>query len=94
MIEPVIAGVAHFVFVFFKAFQQRNVAHMHYGWIMPVSFFMSATEVFVLALVAVRAVSVDNILDMWPYVVSLGLGGGLGAILSMFIHHRYIGRKV
>lgn len=93
MIEAAVAGTAHFVFVFFKAAQQRNVAFLHYRWIMPISFFMSTTEVFVLSLVAVRAVNVDNLLDMWPYVVALGFGGGLGALLSMYVHHKYIGRS-
>jgi len=90
MIEAAIAGAAHFVFVFFKAAQQRNVAFLHYRWIMPTSFFMSTTEVFILSLIAVRAVNADNLLDMWPYVVALGLGGGLGALLSMYIHQKYI----
>lgn len=93
MIEAAIAGTAHFVFVFFKAAQQRNVAFMHYAWVMPVSIAMSATEVFVLSLVAVRAVQVDNILDMWPFVLALALGGGLGAISSMWLHNKFIGHK-
>ena len=93
MIQAAVAGAAHFVFVFFKAAQQRNVAFMHYRWVVPISFFMSAMEVFVLSLVAMKAVTTDNILEMWPYVLTLGLGGGLGAILAMYIHHKYIGAK-
>lgn len=78
------------MFVFFKAFQQRNVAFMHYWWVMPISFAMSATEVFVLSLVAMRAVQVDSLLHMWPFVIALGLGGGIGATIAMWSHHRYV----
>jgi hypothetical protein len=90
MIEAYIAGVAHFVFVFFKAFQQRNVAFMHYWWIMPISFCMSTTEVFVLSLVAIRAVQAESILLMWPFVMTLSFGGGLGAIVAMWTHNKFV----
>lgn len=93
MTEAIIAGCAHFVFVFFKAAQQRNVAFMHYRWIMPVSIMMSTTEVFVLSLVAVKAVGSESITDMWPFVITLAVGGGLGAISSMWAHNKYIGKK-
>jgi hypothetical protein len=93
VLEALTAGAAHFVFVFFKAAQQRNVAFMHYAWIMPVSMAMSTTEVFVLSLVAVRAVQASSILNMWPFVVALSIGGGLGAILSMWAHNKFIGHK-
>lgn len=93
MIEAAIAGLAHLVFVFFKAFQQRNVAFMHYWWVLPVSFAMSITEVFVLSLVAIRAVQSANVLLMWPFALSLGLGGGIGALIAMWAHYKYIGKK-
>jgi hypothetical protein len=85
-----IAGALHFVFVFFKAFQQRNVAFMHYWWIMPISFCMSTTEVFALSLVAISAVAADHWWQMLPYACTLGVGGGSGAIVAMYTHHRYV----
>lgn len=88
--QAILAGCAHFIFVFFKAAQQRNVAFMHYRWILPVSVMMSCTEIFVLSLVAVQAVNVEHILDMWPLAVTLSIGGGLGAITSMWTHHKFI----
>ena len=91
MNEAFAVGLAHFAFVFFKAFQQRNVAFMHYHWIYPISFFMSATEVFVLSLVAVRAVQAESWYDMVPFAFALGVGGGTGAIAAMWLHHRFLG---
>ena len=84
------AGTLHFVFVFFKAFQQRNVAFMHYGWIMPTSFAMSATEVFAVGLIAYGAVNADVWWQMLSYAFTMGVGGGLGAIVAMWTHFRYI----
>ena len=93
MNEIIAVGAAQLMFVFFKAFQQRNVAFLHYWWILPVSFCMSATEVLVLALVAVRAVDADNLLELLPFAVSLGVGGGIGAIGAMWAHHKYLGER-
>ena len=84
-----LAGVAYFVFVFFKAFQQRNVAFMHYRWILPISYAMSCTEVFVISLVAIEASSGLSWDLLW-FVATIGTGGGLGALVSMWLHHKYI----
>lgn len=91
MNEIVAVGLAHFGFVFFKAFQQRNVAFLHYWWVYPISYCMSFTEVFVLALVAVRAVQAESLWDMVPFALSLGTGGGTGALAAMWLHHRFLG---
>lgn len=85
-----IAGALHFIFVFFKAFQQRNVAFMHYGWVMPISFCMSTTEVFAVSLLAIGAVAADHWWQMIPYAICLGIGGGLGAIIAMWLHKRVL----
>lgn len=84
------AGLAYFVFVFFKAAQQRNVAFMHYKWVMPVSYCMSTTEIFVISVVALKAIGAENWTDMIPMALTIGTGGGLGAIVAMYLHHRYI----
>lgn len=88
--NELLAGVAYFIFVFFKAFQQRNVAFMHYKWVLPISYLMSCTEVFVISLVAVEAANGLSWQLLW-FAVTIGTGGGLGAIISMWIHHRYVG---
>ena len=91
--EVVLVGAAHFLFVFFKAFQQRNVAFLHYWWVYPISFCMSSTEVVVLSVVAVKAVQMETFTEMIPYVLSLGIGGGTGAIVAMWTHNKFIGKK-
>lgn len=90
--EALAAGVAYFVFVFFKAFQQRNVAHMHYLPVLPISYIMSAMEVFVIATVAYRATNMVVVWDMIPYVLTIGTGGGLGALAGMYVHHRHLSK--
>ena len=86
----IIAGGLHFMFVFFKAFQQRNVAFMHYKWIMPISFCMSGVEVFALSLIARGAIQADHWWQMLPYAFCLGVGGGLGAIVAMWLHKKVL----
>ena len=92
MLNELLAGGAYFIFVFFKAFQQRNVAFLHYWWVIPISYAMSCTEVFVISLVAHEAASGLSWDLLW-FAVTIGTGGGLGAIISMWIHHRYVGVK-
>lgn len=77
----VLAGLASFAFVFLKAFQQRNVAFNRYAWIVPCSYGMAATEVYVVAQVAVQG------WDFW-LCFSVGTGAGAGAVLAMLAHNR------
>ena len=87
--EIFLAAVAYFVFVFFKAFQQRNVAFLHYRWILPISYAMSLTEVLVISIVAFKASQGFS----WELVyigLGIGTGGGLGATASMYLHERYV----
>ena len=78
--------LASFVFIFIKAFQQRNVAFDHYAWIVPTSLLMAAAEVYVIANIATKGYS------LW-LVLSVGLGSGLGALSSVIVHKRFLGRK-
>ncbi len=64
MNSAILAGFAYFVFVFLKAFQQRNVMGLHYSWIMPISYAMAATEVFVISVVAIKAVNYTSMTDL------------------------------
>ena len=87
--DVILAAIAYFVFVFFKAFQQRNVAFMHYRWILPISYAMSLTEVLVISVVAMKAVDGFS----WELVylgLGIGTGGGLGAIVAMNLHHKHV----
>lgn len=76
--------LANFGFIFLKAFQQLNVTKGHYGWVLPTSMTMALAEVFVIFSVASEGFTPTTVL-------SCGLGGGLGAMLSMFIHKRIVG---
>lgn len=57
--KALLAGAAYFVFVFFKAFQQRNVAFLHHR-------------------------------RVFPAPISIVTGGGAGALLAMYLHHRHV----
>ena len=70
-----------FVFVFLKAFQQRNVNGLHYLPVIPTSWCMVATEFYVIAVVASRGWDL-------PFVFAVGTCAGSGAILAMYIHSR------
>jgi len=74
---------ASFLHVFLKAVQQRNVAFLNYAWVPIVSLGMAATEVYVIASVAMSG---------WhlPLVLVIGLGGGCGAMLAMWSHNKWI----
>lgn len=76
---------ASFVFIFLKAWQQRNVAFDHYWWIVPTSLLMAVVEVYVIANVATRG---------WhlPLVVAVGLGSGFGALAAALLHKRMFKR--
>lgn len=75
---------ASFIFIFLKAFQQRNVAFDHYVWIIPTSFLMALAEVYVIANIAARGYSIF-------LVLSIGLGSGIGALLAAILHKRFLG---
>ena len=79
--QHVMLFFANFVFIFLKAAQQRNVAHMHYGPVLPLSFILAFTEIYVIYTV------VQQGLD-WTYILAIGLGGGLGCMSSMYLHER------
>lgn len=90
--NEIAAGGAYFIFVFFKAFQQRNVAFNHYRWVLPISYAMSATEVIVISLIAVEASQGLN-WQLVYFALSIGTGGGLGAILAMRLHNKMFKEK-
>ncbi len=73
-----LAFLSSFCFVALKAFQQLNVVHKQYWWIMPTSMLMAVCEVYVVAQVAVNGFG-------W-IVFWIGLGAGLGAMSSMWLH--------
>jgi len=85
LIHTVTLFGASFVFVFLKAFQQRNVAFDNYRWVFPTSLAMAATEVYVITVIATKGYSLLAVLGM-------GTGAGAGALLAMHLHHKYVKR--
>lgn len=75
-------AAASFVFVFLKAFQQRNVAFDHFAAVIPTSIGMAAMEVFVVAKVAATGWSMG-------VVLAVGLASGSGAMLAMAAHRKF-----
>jgi hypothetical protein len=74
------AGLASFIFVFLKAFQQRNVAFDHYWPVIPISILMAATEVYVISSVVFLGYSI-------ALVLCIGVGAGTGAVIAMRVHN-------
>lgn len=72
--------LASFVFIFLKSWQQLNVVHYQLWWIVPTSFAMAIAEVF----------TVFNMAHYgWGWViVPIGIGSGLGSLVSTIIHKR------
>ncbi len=77
-----LAMISIFVFVFLKAWQQQNIAHRTYWWIMPTSMLMAVTEVYSVSIMAKNGLG-------W-IVVFVGVGAGLGGSLSAYLHHRFL----
>jgi len=69
------------LFVALKAFQQLNVVHDQYKWVLPVSIGMGFCEVYIIAQVATQG------FGLW-LALAIGLGGAVGAMFSMWLHKR------
>jgi hypothetical protein len=78
---------AMFVFVFTKAFQQRNVSENRYLPVIPTSLVMALCEFYVIA--AIVRIGFDLGL-----VLAAGTGAGLGAMAAMAVHSRIFRAKV
>ena len=90
MHDALIVGLMSFFFVFFKAFQQRNVAFEHYTAVMPLSILMGFTEYTMYFIVAMQAAKTDP--SVWT-ALCMGVGAGSGALLAIRLHTKLFGRK-
>ena len=70
------AFVAAFSFIFLRAFQQRNVVHDNWLWVLPTSLLMAAAESVVILNIAKQG---------WylPLITTIGVGSGLGCLSAM-----------
>ena len=69
---------ANYVFIGLKAWQQRNVAFLKYGWVMVVSNLLAAVEVWIIYTIAKQG-------PAWDTVIPIGLGGALGCVTAMYL---------
>ena len=84
---------AYALMVFFKAFQQRNVAHLHYAAAIPTSYALTFTDMFIIAVVAVKAVGAESLWELVPLGCALGTGGWIGSLSAMWVHEKFLTRK-
>lgn len=73
--------LANFLFIGLRAFQQLNVMHSRYQWVLPTSTLMAFCEVFVIAQIAINGFTI-------PIVLAIAIGGGTGCMLSMWLHSK------
>jgi len=74
---------ACYLYVFTRAFQQRNVVHDNYGWIIPTSYAMATLDVFIIAYIAHSGWSLS-------LIAVNGGGSGLGCLTAMLLHKRWV----
>jgi hypothetical protein len=71
---------AMFVFIFLKAFQQRNVSgDARWFYVVATSMALAATEVYVISVIVATGYQLALIL-------SIGLGSGFGCVTAMATH--------
>jgi len=67
-------GLNSCAYIFLKAFQQKNVIHDKYHWMIPISILMGFSEVFVIVTI------IDHVTMFTGFAI--GLGGGIGCIIA------------
>lgn len=82
-----ILAIVSFIQVFALGFQSRNVNHGNYGWAAGTSFFIGVSQAAVW-----RRVTAEGA-GAWEAVV-YGLSGSVAIVCSMYIHQRFIAKKV
>lgn len=81
----VLAFLASFMNIGLRSFQQLNVMHRKYAFILPVSMLMAVCEAIILLKVVHSGFG-------WV-VLAIGLGGGLGSITSTYLHTKLVSKK-
>lgn len=76
-----------FVSVCVKVVQGRNFAFDNYMMVMPTSITLAFLDLYIYSQIARVGFSV-------PWVLSIGIGSGLGAMLGMFVHGRWLKKGI
>jgi hypothetical protein len=91
MIEPLALFISNYVYIFLKAFQQKNVMHDNFKLVIPTSFGMATCEYFIMGTIALIAVNGQGFVHTAINVASIGLGGGLGSVCAMYYYKKLKG---
>ena len=78
--------------IFLKSFAQQNVQFRRKKMILPTSLLLAYMELFTVALFVNNFVT-QSIQSSLILALCIGMGGGLGSILSLDVH-RWISNKV
>lgn len=92
MIAYALLSLANFVYIFLKAFQNKNVIGGHYGLASITNMFLVATEMFVMGSIALAAVT-GGFLPLLYTFIALSIGGGAGCVTAMYIHTKHVRKK-
>lgn len=84
-----IAVLASFTTVFLKGFQHKNVLHNLYGHTFVTSYFMAATDVLMVGLIAKSIVEKDD----WTIALFSGTGAAFGMVAAMYVHNRFVKKE-
>lgn len=79
------ATVATFISVFFRGFQNKNVAGGYKKMAFFTGYIMNVLDILVIGLVVNSGIGV---------VVISGLGAAFGYVVSMQVHEYFVGRKI
>ena len=71
-----------FIHIFFKSIQQLNVVWKKYYWVLPISYCLAASEAFLWVSIVQQGIG-------WG-VFFMGTGAGLGCMLGMYVHKRFL----
>lgn len=86
-------AAAVFTVAFFRVFQQKNSAGMHYRWVPLSQYGIHCCEAVVMGVAGVTAVESGSILyTMLVVGVPAGTGGTVGALSSMWVHNRWVSK--
>lgn len=85
----ILIAIASFFYVGFKGFQNLSAVFKKWKWVPALSYCISFCEVFIIASVASYA---ETFLQGVWLAVSLGTGGWMGFLTSMWLHPKLTGK--
>lgn len=83
MADLLLIFAVSFVSVCVKVVQSRNFAYDNYLMVMPTSITLAMLDLYIYA-------SIAKVGWELKWVLTIGIGSGLGAMLGMFVHGRWI----